>query len=70
MNTTHHKIITVLLSFLILFSISAQAQWNIPKGESAKKSPLEINAENVMAGKAVYYKSCNACHGDPQGEDG
>ncbi len=62
----NHKIYTVLLAFLVLFSYSTKAQWNIPADASAKKSPLEINADNVLKGKDIYYKSCNACHGDPQ----
>ena len=59
------KIFASLLSFLLLFAINADAQWNIPKDATNKKLPTDPTHKLVKTGKDVFNKSCVSCHGIP-----
>lgn len=58
-------IFAVFFGFMLLFSINADAQWNIPDGAKDKKAPTEATVDFVLNGKALYVKNCKACHNVP-----
>jgi mono/diheme cytochrome c family protein len=41
----------------------AQAKWEAPTAEKAKKNPLKPTPDSVTAGKKIAEQSCAPCHG-------
>jgi len=41
----------------------AQAKWDAPAAEKAKKNPVAKNPGSITAGKKVAEQSCAPCHG-------
>jgi mono/diheme cytochrome c family protein len=48
----------------------AQAPWNAPAADKAKKNPLENSAQVVEQGKKVAQTNCVSCHGASGKGDG
>lgn len=48
----------------------AQAKWEAPAAEKAKKSPIARNKESTEAGEKMAKMSCAPCHGDKGKGDG
>lgn len=44
-------------------SAQAQAAWDAPAAEKAKKNPLPADAKTVAQGKKVAEVNCASCHG-------
>ena len=67
------KMLAVLL--LLMFAIIGSAffqqdEWKAPASADAKKNPLTADAATLAAGKAVYVKECQSCHGKKGKGDG
>jgi mono/diheme cytochrome c family protein len=54
----------------ILSSARAQAPWEAPAAEKAKKNPLPADAKTVEQGKKVAQVNCVSCHGAKGKGDG
>jgi len=59
------KIFAAVFSFIMIYSISANAQWDVPSEASGKKAPLDPTHALVKTGKDVYTSNCASCHGSP-----
>ncbi|MBN8718688.1 MAG: c-type cytochrome [Sediminibacterium magnilacihabitans] len=67
------KMMTVSLLLLVAIAGSAffqQKEWKAPASADAKKNPLTADATTLAAGKAVYVKECQSCHGKKGKGDG
>ena len=67
------KKLTVSLLLLVAIAGSAffqQKEWKAPASADAKKNPLTADAATVAAGKTVYVKECQSCHGKKGKGDG
>lgn len=67
------KKLTVSLLLLVAIAGSAffqQKEWKAPASADAKKNPLTSDAATVAAGKTVYVKECQSCHGKKGKGDG
>ena len=51
-------------------SVLAQAAWEAPAGEKAKKNPLPADGKTVEQGKKVAQVNCVSCHGAKGKGDG
>ncbi len=45
---------------------SRQGGWTIPDGAAAEKSPITVTPQTLVAGRALFQKNCQRCHG-PKG---
>lgn len=66
---------SALLSVMVMILIIAsafyqQTPWKAPASADAKKSPLTADAATIAAGKEVYVKECQSCHGKKGKGDG
>jgi mono/diheme cytochrome c family protein len=68
------KLLTVSLMLLTAVMGSAflyqQKEWKAPASADAKKNPLTADAGTLTAGKTVYVKECQSCHGKKGKGDG
>ncbi|MBY0479686.1 MAG: c-type cytochrome [Chitinophagaceae bacterium] len=67
------KLLTVSLLLMIAIIGSAffqQKEWKAPASADAKKNPLTADAATIAAGKTVYVKECQSCHGKKGKGDG
>ncbi|MBX9893151.1 MAG: c-type cytochrome [Chitinophagaceae bacterium] len=68
------KLLTVSLLLLTAIMGSAflyqQKEWKAPASADAKKNPLTADAATIAAGKTVYVKECQSCHGKKGKGDG
>jgi len=67
------KLLTVSLLLMIAIAGSAffqQKEWKAPASADAKKNPLTADATTIAAGKVVYVKECQSCHGKKGKGDG
>ena len=63
--------VSLLLMFAIIGSaFFQQEEWKAPASADAKKNPLTADATTLAAGKAVYVKECQTCHGKKGKGDG
>ena len=63
--------VSLLLMFAIIGSaFFQQEEWKAPASADAKKNPLTADATTLAAGKAVYVKECQSCHGKKGKGDG
>lgn len=70
---TRKKLPTVSLLLMIAIIGSAffqQKEWKAPASADAKKNPLTADAVTIAAGKTVYVKECQSCHGKKGKGDG
>lgn len=68
-----NKMLTVSLLLMVAIAGSAffqQKEWKAPASADAKKNPLTADAVTIAAGKAVYVKECQSCHGKKGKGDG
>lgn len=47
-----------------------QKEWKAPASADAKKNPLTADAITIAAGKLLYVKECQSCHGKKGKGDG
>ncbi|SRR6266487_6433770 len=68
------KMLLVSSIFVIAIMSSAffyqQTPWNAPASADSKKNPLTNDDATLAAGKAVYVKECQSCHGKKGKGDG
>jgi mono/diheme cytochrome c family protein len=67
------KLLTVSLLLMTTIVGSAffqQKEWKAPASADAKKNPLTSDAAAIAAGKTVYVKECQSCHGKKGKGDG
>ncbi|WP_368856044.1 c-type cytochrome, partial [Enterobacter hormaechei] len=50
--------------------IYQQKEWKAPASADSKKNPLTSDAGTLTAGKEVYVKECQSCHGKKGKGDG
>lgn len=55
---------------LSLLAFVAQDEWKAPPSADAVKNPLTNDATTIAAGKVVYTKQCQSCHGKKGKGDG
>lgn len=70
---TRKNLLTASLLLMIAIVGSAffqQKEWKAPASADAKKNPLTSDATTLAAGKAVYVKECQSCHGKKGKGDG
>lgn len=66
-NEMEIKKLTLFLIFLLLTSwmkVSGQT-WTAPEEVKTRVSPFTFAKENIEAGKIIYQKNCQSCHGLP-----
>lgn len=59
------KIFASVFSFIMIYSLSANAQWDVPASAKNKKAPVDPTHALVKTGKDVYTSNCASCHGTP-----
>jgi len=59
------KIFASVFSFIMIYSLSANAQWDIPASAKNKKAPVDATHKLVKEGKDIYTSNCASCHGTP-----
>ena len=67
------KMTTAAMLLLVAIAGSAffqQKEWKAPAAAEAKKNPLTADAATIAAGKTVYAKECQSCHGKKGKGDG
>lgn len=68
------KMFTVSLLLMTAIMGSAffyqQKEWKAPASADAKKNPLTADAATIAAGKVIYVKECQSCHGKKGKGDG
>ncbi|MFZ6024016.1 MAG: c-type cytochrome [Bacteroidota bacterium] len=58
---------TAMISSAFLFQ---QKEWKVPASADAKKNPVTADLTTLAAGKKVYVKECQSCHGKKGKGDG
>lgn len=72
-NIFRKKLLTVSLLLLAVMGSAffyQQKEWKAPASADAKKNPLIADAATIAAGKTVYVKECQSCHGKKGKGDG
>ena len=73
-NNFKKNLLTVLSVLIVVIAGSAfffqKAPWKAPASADTKKNPLTNDAATVAAGKTVYVKECQSCHGKKGKGDG
>jgi mono/diheme cytochrome c family protein len=63
--------ITVSIAFLYSFtSVSLPDPWVVPDKYLKMKNPVKADAASIKAGKLLYEKHCQSCHGKTGKGDG
>ena len=39
------------------------SHWMAPMDEAAKKNPVTLSSESILAGAGLYQRNCASCHG-------
>ena len=62
---------TLTLLFTLLFSLYGVAsEWKVPAKEKAKANPIKPDEKSLAAGKDLFEKKCQSCHGETGKGDG
>ena len=73
-NPFSKKVFTTVVAIFCIVTLSAfyyqQPPWKAPASADAKKNPLTADAGTIAAGKEVYTKECQSCHGKGGKGDG
>ena len=72
-KTFGNKLMAVSFLVIIAFMSSAffyQDKWKAPPSADAKQNPLTADAATIAAGKVIYVKECQSCHGKKGKGDG
>ena len=59
------KIFASVFSFIMIYSLTANAQWKVPSDVKNKKAPVDPTHKLVKTGKDIYTSNCASCHGTP-----
>jgi len=58
------SILTVLvLGIAVIAYAGDKKPWNAPDKDAKTANPVKPNAESIAAGKALWTKHCESCHG-------
>lgn len=63
-------LVVAVFSFITMSAFLFQQQWKAPASADSKKNPLTNDASVAAAGKVVYAKECQSCHGKKGKGDG
>jgi mono/diheme cytochrome c family protein len=64
MRTTYNLIgLLIASSFLYSFTFFQTTPWVVPDKYEKMANPVKADAESVKAGKALWTKHCQSCHG-------
>lgn len=55
--------IAAFMFFLVSFA-NAQNPWTAPAADAAVVNAVKSDDASIVAGKAIYTKSCKMCHGE------
>ena len=72
-NVSSKKLVLLSVIVPLLLATSAfyqQTPWKAPPSADSKKSPLTSDAATIAAGKTIYVKECQSCHGKKGKGDG
>ena len=62
---------TIAGTVLFLFAFAPKQQvWTAPAAAAKVANPIASNAQSIAAGKVLYIKNCNDCHGKKGKGDG
>ncbi len=68
------KSLAVVIAIFSIATMSSfyfqKKEWESPKSADAKKNTLTKDVGTIAAGKAVYVKECQSCHGKSGKGDG
>ena len=66
------KYLAIALVFSAVFFIGllAHSDWEVPEEARQRENPQSATDESVAAGRALYEKHCQSCHGVQGGGDG
>ena len=64
-------VVVAMFSFITMSAFYfQQTPWKAPASADAKKNPLTSDAATIAAGKTIYAKECQSCHGKSGKGDG
>jgi len=64
MKTTIYLTVTLLISTLLFsFKDFQNKPWEVPDKYVKMSNPVKSDAESIKAGKALWTKHCQSCHG-------
>jgi|WetSurMetagenome_2_1015567.scaffolds.fasta_scaffold75142_2 mono/diheme cytochrome c family protein len=63
-------IVPLFLLSSTLYAQDPNAKWVAPPTADKKINPVAVNAQSIAAGKALFTKSCESCHGKKGKGDG
>jgi len=64
------RVIAPLMAALVVSFCLADEEWRVPKRAARVANPITADAESLAAGKTVYQKQCQSCHGRSGKGDG
>ncbi len=70
LNKKAFTIVFAVFSILTLSSFLIQQPWKAPASADSKKSAVASDASTIAAGKELYIKHCQSCHGKKGKGDG
>lgn len=56
--------------FTVIIAAAQTAEWKAPPAAAKVKNPVASEATSIEAGKKIYVKECNKCHGKKGMGDG
>ena len=57
------RMIVPLMAALVVCCCLAEEEWRVPKRAASLRNPITSDAQSLAAGKIVYRKQCQSCHG-------
>src|SRR5438477_13085420 len=57
------RMIVPLMAALVVCCCLAEEEWRVPKRAASLRNPIASDAQSLAAGKIVYRKQCQSCHG-------
>src|SRR5438045_7164386 len=59
----YFRIIAPLMAALAVVCCFAEEEWHVPKRAAGLANPVVPDSQSLAAGKIVYRKQCQSCHG-------